>query len=187
MKSSVTIAQVDVIFSKIPAVAKVVFEKMTSTCAIVTLLFILSNNCFIGVFSEDTHNDNLDLLVGIQEKPSRKLAVTSKKCKKNYLEHDISTVNSLFNCDLSDSECVGYFYPRRFFDSKCGIGRKFDKFNTEAKEMKNNSTLWLNMPSIGFPTVTLTKEMNIVGREEVLNERLSFIHIHKSGKCQLDC
>ena len=53
--------------------------------------------------------------------------------------------------------------------------------------MKNNSTLWLNMPSIGFPTVTLNEEMDIVGREEVFNERLSFIHIHKSGKCQLDC
>jgi len=165
---------------------------MPSTCEIATLLFVLSSHCFIGVFSEDSNKDNLDLLEGLQKKPSRKLAVTKKKktlaatkCKKNYSVHEISTVNSLFNCDLSDSECVGYFYPRRFFDSKCGIGRKFDKFNTEAKEMKNDNTLWLNMPSIGFPTVTLTKEMNIMGRKETLYERLSFIHIHKSGGTSL--
>ena len=77
---------------------------MPSTCEIATLLFILSSHCFIGVFPEDTLNDNLDRLEGIREKPSRKLAVTSKKkkiavtsikkkititskkCKKNYPE-----------------------------------------------------------------------------------------------------
>mmetsp|Transcript_6866 Transcript_6866/g.8668 ORF Transcript_6866/g.8668 Transcript_6866/m.8668 type:complete len:533 (+) Transcript_6866:164-1762(+) len=66
----------------------------------------------------------------------------------------VSSVKSLFNCFLPDSLCT-YFYPANFFEPSCGLGRDYTHFVNEAKEMKENRTLWMFMPSVGFPTLTL--------------------------------
>lgn len=107
----------------------------------------------------------------------------------------LSTVESIFNCDLSDAKC-SYYYPHNFFDSKCGIGRRFRRkilHDTQAK-MKNHS-LWIGMPAIGFPTVRIlgpTEDRSLKTLLENNNsstplagEHLSFIHVHKAGGSSL--
>jgi len=131
-----------------------------------------------------------------------------------------STVQSLFNCDLPSATCQ-YYFPANFFDKGCGIGRNFAHYVTDAEAMRVNDTLWNNMPSVGFPTITMNNlclDINgdpsgggkkrvrsrettrgvepatlrnigehILPSEELrcLTERVSFIHVHKSGGTSL--
>jgi hypothetical protein len=103
----------------------------------------------------------------------------------------LSSVDSIFNCDLPNATCT-YYYPSNFFDSDCGLGRHFRQqilHDTQAK-MKNH-TLWINMPAIGFPTLRIhsqqersTSETNI-SSTPLAGEHLSFIHVHKAGGSSL--
>lgn len=71
-------------------------------------------------------------------------------------QHNVptSTINSPFNCFLPNSLCT-YYYPADFFDPKCGLGKQYNIFLQQAEEMRQNRTLWMNMPAVGFPTLTL--------------------------------
>jgi len=69
-------------------------------------------------------------------------------------EMPLSSVRSMFNCDLPGSFCK-YYFPFNFFDEKCGIGKEFAYHVTDAEAMRQNRTLWPNMPLVGFPTLTL--------------------------------
>eukprot|EP00550_Attheya_septentrionalis_P007595 CAMPEP_0198297392 /NCGR_PEP_ID=MMETSP1449-20131203/36789_1 /TAXON_ID=420275 /ORGANISM="Attheya septentrionalis, Strain CCMP2084" /LENGTH=412 /DNA_ID=CAMNT_0043998311 /DNA_START=210 /DNA_END=1445 /DNA_ORIENTATION=- len=94
-----------------------------------------------------------------------------------------STVESIFNCDLASSPCR-YYYPARFLDPTCGEGRTYNKFVTECMDFKNNGTLWLNMPSIGFPTFkfeSTLKTPDSMNGTSFLDETISFVHVHKAG------
>lgn len=128
-------------------------------------------------------------------------------------EWPASTVQSLVNCDLSDTKCT-YFYPANFFDAKCGLGKKFSKYVEQIEKKRMNGTLWNNMPSVGFPTITMdrvcfdetgrrveledgtkstkeTDELHNIGLQKnddgsrCMTERLSFLHVHKSGGSSL--
>lgn len=132
-----------------------------------------------------------------------------------------SQVESFFNCYLPSSECT-YFYPANFFDKDCGIGRVYAEEPLTAEEMRKNRTLWNHMPSIGYPTLTMSNacfpkaaasntrnpsssssRTNRPSRDSILKyigenttiideteyycytERLSFLHVHKSGGTSL--
>ena len=125
--------------------------------------------------------------------------------------HKKSNVQSLFNCDLPDAPCT-YYYPANFFDKDCGLGKQFAHHIDDAKAKQANGTLWNNMPSVGFPTVTMKNmcldaksgdrirpESEKIKSEIVLTdigehnedglhcmtERLSFLHVHKAGGSSL--
>jgi len=128
-------------------------------------------------------------------------------------EWPASSVQSLVNCDLSDSKCV-YFYPANFFDSKCGLGKNFSKYVEQIERKRLNGTLWNNMPAVGFPSLTMdrlcldetggrveleddkkntkeTDELSDIGLHKnddgskCMTERISFLHVHKSGGSSL--
>ena len=105
----------------------------------------------------------------------------------------ISTVQSIFNCDLSDAKC-SYYYPAHFFDSECGIGRSFRWIIDDTQAKMKDGSLWVGMPAIGFPTVRVLKptteqsETPLVHSKSstpLAGEHLSFIHVHKSGGSSL--
>jgi len=131
-----------------------------------------------------------------------------------------SAVKSMFNCDLPSATCQ-YYFPGNFFDKDCGIGGNYANYITEAESMRANETLWNNMPSVGFPTITMDDVCLDIGGEtfggrqrpgmtrgttrgvkpitltdlgehiypdkkrRCITERLSFIHVHKSGGTSL--
>ena len=130
-----------------------------------------------------------------------------------------STIQSMFNCDLPHATCR-YYFPANFFDEGCGIGGAFAYHITDAESMRVNETLWNNMPSVGFPTITMDNaciatngttnaarsrsrmgprvdvesspalidigEHSYPSKElRCLTERISFIHVHKSGGTSL--
>jgi hypothetical protein len=88
-----------------------------------------------------------------------------------------STINSPFNCYLPNSLCT-YYYPADFFDPKCGLGKQYTHFLQQAEEMRQNRTLWMYMPAVGFPTLTLnhtcysTTQVNPYGVYDVIHNRL---------------
>lgn len=140
-----------------------------------------------------------------------------------------SNVESFFNCYLESTSCT-YFYPANFFDEECGIGQAFAEDARIAELKRKNRTLWNHMPSIGYPTLTLSNTcipksdtnqtaarqprqsppatihaksvvksdkswtLSDIGERTVVvdgeekycfNERLSFLHVHKSGGTSL--
>lgn len=125
-----------------------------------------------------------------------------------------SNVRSMFNCDLPKATCK-YYYPANFFDADCGIGRAHVHHATDAEAKNKNSTLWLSQPYIGFPTLTMNNlcidhrkggknrkpsrtpqynSMTLIDigehhrredKRRCLTERISMIHVHKSGGSSL--
>ena len=87
---------------------------------------------------------------------TQRAAHDRKRWSDRLPSRSISTVQSIFNCDLSDSTCQ-YYFPGNFFDEGCGIGRSFAHYITDAESMRKNNTLWANMPSVGFPSITMDK------------------------------
>ena len=82
-----------------------------------------------------------------------------------------STVDSIFNCGSPSGLCH-YYYPAKFFSS-CGVGQKYEQYVIDVESKRLNLTLWNNMPSIGFPTLSMH------------NQNISMIHVHKSGGTSL--
>jgi len=66
----------------------------------------------------------------------------------------VSSVSSLFNCDLSDAKCR-YFYPANFFEERCGLGKEFRHFLYTMEAMRKNESLFRNGPYIGFRQITM--------------------------------
>jgi len=121
---------------------------------------------------------------------------------------NMSKIDSLFNCDLPTALCK-YYHPANYFDEKCGLGKEFGYFLKDAEEMKRNGTLWLHMPSVGFPTLTLDStcidmnkhtldassttpaklntvlknigQQNSKDGQHCLTERISLLPVHKAG------
>lgn len=77
---------------------------------------------------------------------------------ETYLSSD---ANSIFNCNRTGGDdaipppLCNYHYPARFFDEDCGIGRNFSRMVRDAEAKRLNDTLWLNMPHMGYPTLTI--------------------------------
>lgn len=132
--------------------------------------------------------------------------VTDRFSKK---EVQPSEIQSPFNCFLPESKCK-YYYPANFFD-KCGIGKQYAHFLSTAEEKRINGTLWVRMPSMGFPTLTMKGACLVDGKhvsegvitapsirdslidigphshgnKTCITERLSFLHVHKAGGTSL--
>ncbi len=87
-----------------------------------------------------------------------------------------STISSPFNCYLPNSLCT-YYYPADFFDPKCGLGKQYNIYIQQAEEMRRNRTLWMYMPAVGFPTLTLnhtcysTTQVNSYGVNDIIHTK----------------
>jgi len=96
-------------------------------------------------------------------------------------------VTSIFNCGSNDGKCK-WFYPAKFLDGDCGLGREFNHNLQHMDDLRQKGELWKRGPPIVLPWVSLTPEVNykLNGRTEPFpTQNLTFVHIHKTGGTSL--
>jgi len=226
------------------------YRKCTFCLGVLVISFIVVLLCRFNYFQEASHESNFsDSSTSSQSfatanvESHNQLIISDPKCqndsvKKRWSDRIVpsSNVQSMFNCDMPDATCR-YYFPNNFFDEKCGIGKAYVKHIADAEAMRKNFTLWRDMPSVGFPTLTMDnlcfttdeksskreksdrkrskrakedrkrrpthligpkvsdyemKTLNDIGEHfqlesntRCLTERLSMIHVHKSGGSSL--
>uniref|UniRef100_A0A7S2RNK9 Sulfotransferase domain-containing protein n=1 Tax=Eucampia antarctica TaxID=49252 RepID=A0A7S2RNK9_9STRA len=108
--------------------------------------------------------------------------------RRKFPSHKPSNTSSFFNCDSIDGKCQ-YFYPTRFFDSECGIGKDYIDFIKTAKHLQQNGTLWSPPnPYVPLPKVSMTSKdgkQNVITGLPFITQNISFIHVHKTGGTSL--
>lgn len=134
-------------------------------------------NCKVDLIPSTLSSHNIHL---ISKSTSIPITTTDNAVRWSHRQQNIppSNIHSIFNCYLSNSNCT-YYYPADFFDEKCGIGKEYISFIQEAEEMRKNKTLWLNMPAVGFPTLTLNEicfDMNNNDDNDDPNRKIIPIH-----------
>jgi len=107
----------------------------------------------------------------------------------------MEATQSIFNCNaeapsstLYPTSSCKWFYPKAFFDEKCGTGRGYRNQVQYMQEMQHNRSLWSHMPSIFLHTVSLNPEMDwkwTYRIEPFPRHNLSMIHVHKTGGSSL--
>lgn len=93
-------------------------------------------------------------------------------------------VTSIFNCGSIESTCR-YWYPAKFFDRNCGIGREFNQQLKYMDDLFESKELWLSGPPIVLPWVSIdpSKMKESAARKGLpwQKHNLSFSHVHKTG------
>jgi len=117
-------------------------------------------------------------------------SVSGKDCAK--FDHgDISPaedVTSVFNCNSEAGKCR-WFYPAKFFDSECGVGKEYYHLVEEIEKKRVKQKLWKGMPLIILPSASLNSKMD--DKNKVRNgvpfpqHNISMTHIHKTGGTSL--
>jgi len=178
-------------------------------CVFVLLLSVLRMGTVDPVVASTMNSISNDQLVTTNIKCQKDSTKTNQRWSDRVVSS--SNVQSMFNCDLPDSDCE-YYFPANFFDKTCGLGKSYAHHTEDMEDMRKNNTLWLNMPSVGFPTLTmnnlcfkgtmqeprdsqngLVKDAIVLndigehakGEMRCLTERLSMIHVHKAGGTSL--
>lgn len=189
---------------------------------VIILITLTTGDDFIKIRLSSSLASTIQLLSTPECQNTKHLPNTRKRWSNRFTGRSISTVQSIFNCDLPNSTCQ-YYFPANFFDEKCGIGGRFAYHIADAESMRKNETLWTDMPSVGFPTLTMNNvcldknskgrkrqpgrmperdekggtgnaspiltdigEHNLLSKDvRCLTERISFIHVHKSGGTSL--
>lgn len=99
-----------------------------------------------------------------------------------------SNVTSIFNCGSKESSCR-YFYPAKFFDPKCGLGREYAEQVAYMNNLFEAKELWLSGPPIVLPWVSIDPDrMKVSAVRNGLpwqRHNLSFTHVHKTGGTSL--
>ena len=96
-------------------------------------------------------------------------------------------VTSIFNCGSVEGRCAWY-YPSRFFDKKCGIGKEFQSELEYMEKLHEARQLWPNGPPIVIPWVSLNPSLNcgpFRDGELFPRHNLSMTHVHKTGGTSL--
>jgi len=101
----------------------------------------------------------------------------------------VPNLTSVFNCNSPSGKCE-WFYPAKFFNTTCGIGKDYSGAIEYMEQGRNNRTLWLGGPPIVLPYAHLHPDIkpngNPPGRTIPLPKHtLSMIHIHKTGGTSL--
>lgn len=93
-------------------------------------------------------------------------------------------VTSIFNCGSEGSTCR-YWYPAKFFDKKCGVGREFHSQLMHMNDLFESKELWLSGPPIVLPWASIIpSKMKVPPVRQGLSwqrHNLSFTHVHKTG------
>ena len=106
---------------------------------------------------------------------------------ESFPKYEPSKESSFFNCDSPEGQCK-YFYPSRFWNSQCGIGKKFSSLLETTKKLQEEAKLWLNMPYIPLPHIKITSATNQTNDATGLpfrTKNITFIHVHKTGGTSL--
>jgi len=97
-------------------------------------------------------------------------------------------ITSIFNCNSKYGECQ-YFYPSKFFHSKCGIGKVYAKDIEYMETLRRRKQLWMNGPPIVLPWVSIntktTKINKQVRKVPFRTHNISMVHVHKTGGTSL--
>jgi hypothetical protein len=97
-------------------------------------------------------------------------------------------VSSIFNCGSEESTCQ-YWYPAKFFDKKCGIGKEFNSQLKYMNDLFESKELWLSGPPIVLPWASIIpSKMRASSARTGLpwqRHNLSMIHVHKTGGSSL--
>lgn len=101
----------------------------------------------------------------------------------------ISEVNSIFNCGSDSGTCKWYF-PARFLDPFCGVGKKYNLWIEQVEKRRRAGTLWKNNPPIPIPHVSLNPNVDSPHPNDedpfvFPTHNLSMIHVHKTGGTSL--
>ena len=117
-------------------------------------------------------------------------SVRGKTCA-NFDHGDISPaedVTSVFNCNSEAGKCR-WFYPAKFFDRECGVGKEYYHLVEEIEKKRVSQKLWKGMPLIILPSASLNSKMD--DKNKVRNgvpfpqHNISMTHIHKTGGTSL--
>ena len=136
-----------------------------------------------------TTTTTTSLRIEPNEKDEKKPVVVDycTEWREKFPKYETSKESSFFNCDSPDGKCQ-YFYPSRFFDTQCGIGKNFYSLIEKTKELYDTGTLWLNMPYIPLPHIKITSttnQTNDVTKLPFQTKNITFIHVHKTGGTSL--
>jgi len=137
---------------------------------------------------EEEKNSNVLLKKVAAPKIESNNGVGSKSCK-NFDHGSIkpaSNVSSIFNCGSSKGKCT-WFYPAKFFNPNCGVGKKYTNLVNEMEQRRINHSLWKLMPPILMPAVSLNPgiDLNVTRTTLFPRHNLTFAHVHKTGGTSL--
>ncbi|GFH60354.1 hypothetical protein CTEN210_16830 [Chaetoceros tenuissimus] len=95
-------------------------------------------------------------------------------------------VKSIFNCGSQYGTCQ-WFYPAKFFDETCGVGREFLGDLNRMKELYESGTLWKGGPPIVLPNARITPEGMFQNNFKNPWDRhnIAMIHVHKTAGTSL--
>jgi len=96
-------------------------------------------------------------------------------------------VSSIFNCGSNSGSCHWYF-PAKFLDASCGIGKEFQPELKHMKNLYDSKSLWIGGPPIILPSVRIEPQLMRVNQFKEgpwSNHNLSMVHVHKTGGTSL--
>lgn len=116
---------------------------------------------------------------------------TAQTSTCNGFEHGdntpLSDVTSIFNCGSSSGKCH-WFFPSKFLDTSCGIGKEFTSQLNRMKELFDSNELWTGGPPIVLPSASIVPENMVVNpfRDGPWpKHNISMIHVHKTAGTSL--
>lgn len=107
----------------------------------------------------------------------------------NISHHHLPNVTSVFNCNSSSGKCK-WFYPAKFFDVSCGIGKKHSSVLEYMERQRINKSLWVNSPPIILQRVSLHPGIKPNGKPparttSLPTHNLTMLRVHKAGSSSL--
>lgn len=99
----------------------------------------------------------------------------------------LGNLTSIFNCGSESGTCQWY-YPAKFLDSSCGVGKEFASQLDYMTELYNSRELWLSGPPIVLPSASIVPETmrpNPYKDGPWSRHNLSMTHVHKTGGTSL--
>ena len=96
-------------------------------------------------------------------------------------------VSSIFNCGSKSGSCHWYF-PAKFLDASCGIGKEFQLELNHMKNLYESKSLWIGGPPIILPSVRIEPQhmrANQFKEGPWSKHNLSMVHVHKTGGTSL--
>lgn len=98
----------------------------------------------------------------------------------------VAGLDSVFNCNSEYGKCKWYF-PARFFDKSCGIGRDYTGHIDILKDLHQKRLLWLDGPPIVLPWASITPDViaHQFRKEPFPTHNISMTHVHKTGGTSL--
>jgi hypothetical protein len=99
----------------------------------------------------------------------------------------ISDAESIFNCGSQSGKCH-WFYPAKFLNESCEIGKEFIPQVKHMQQLHLSNTLWMGGPPIVQPATSIVPENMVTNKYKDgpwLKHNISMIHVHKTGGSSL--